>query len=85
MEFATTTWPLGAPGHSWMNVAGGAHSIGHKSLVFAAKVIASTAVELIMDPKNLEEAWKEFNEKTMEKVYKAPVPDDAKPPLNMWE
>ena len=85
MEFATATWPLGAPGHSWMNVAGGAHSIGHKSLVFAAKVIASTAVDLIVEPKNLEEAWKEFNEKTMGKVYKAPVPDDAKPPLNMWD
>jgi len=35
MEFGTSTYVLGTPGHSWQNVALSGMSIGHKSLFFA--------------------------------------------------
>ena len=85
MEFGTSTWPLGTPGHSWMNVAGGAHSIGHKSLIFASKVIAASGLDLMTDEGLREAAWKEQKERTLGKEYKTPIPEGMSPPLNMWE
>ncbi|TRO59719.1 amidohydrolase [Candidatus Bathyarchaeota archaeon] len=85
MEFGTSTWPLGTPGHSWMNVAGGAHCIGHKSLIYASKVIAASGLDMMMDPALREAAWKEQKERTMGKEYKTPIPEGMTPPLNMWE
>lgn len=84
MEFSTSTWPLGAPGHSWMNVAGGAHSTGHKSLIYASKVMAASALDLIADPGLLEKAWEEQRRRLMGKEYKSPIPAEAKPPLDLW-
>ena len=84
MEFGTSTWPLGAPGHGWMNVAGGAHSTGHKSLIYASKVMAASAIDLMTDPGLLAKAWEEQRRRLMGKEYRSPIPADAKPPLDMW-
>jgi len=84
MEFYTATWPLGTPGHSWMNVAASGTGIGHKSLIFASKVIAASLVDLMTDPALLKKAWEEQNRRTLGKTYRSPLPADAKPPLGMW-
>ena len=84
MEFYTTTWPLGTPGHSWMNVAASAVGIGHESLIFASKVIAATAIDLLTKPELLKRAWDEQKRRTLGKTYKSPLPPEAKPPLDMW-
>jgi len=85
MEFYTTTWVLGTPGHHWMNVAQSGTGVGHKSLVFASKVIAASAVDLLTKPALLEKAWDEHKERTKGRKYVSPLPLDAKPPLDMWE
>lgn len=85
MEFSTATWPLGTPGHSWMNVTFSAHSIGQKSLIFASKVLASSAVDLLTSPELIKTAWDEHKKRTLGKTYKSPVPAEARPPLNMWD
>jgi len=85
MEFSTATWPIGTPGHSWMNVAGSAHSIGHKSLIYAAKTIAASGLDLLMNPELREAAWKEHAERTRGKQYKSPIPEGVKPPLDLWK
>ena len=84
MEFSTATWPLGTPGHSWMNVAASAHSIGHKSLIFATKIIASVGLDLLTDAELREKAWEEHGKRTMGKEYKTPIPEGMQPPLDMW-
>jgi aminobenzoyl-glutamate utilization protein B len=84
MEFGTATWPLGTPGHSWMNVAASGTGIGHKSLIFASKVIATSALDLMTKPELLAKAKEEQKRRTMGKTYKSPLPADAKPPLGMW-
>lgn len=84
MEFSTSTWPLGAPGHSWMNVAGGAHSTGHKSLIYASKVMAASALDLMTEPELMKKAWDEQRKRLMGKEYRSPIPAEAKPPLDMW-
>ena len=84
VEFYTTTWPLGTPGHSWMNVAASCTGIGHKSLIFASKVIAASALDILVKPELLKEAWEEQSRRTIGKTYRSPLPPDAKPPLGMW-
>jgi aminobenzoyl-glutamate utilization protein B len=84
MEFGTATWVLGTPGHSWQNVAQGVSGIGHKSLIFASKVIAASAIDLLTKPELLEKAWEEHKKRMAGRTYKTPLPADAKPPLDMW-
>jgi len=85
MEFGTTTYALGGPGHSWQNVAFSGMSIGHKSLVFASKVIAASALDLLTRPELLKKAWEEHGERLRGRTYKTPVPPEAKPPLDQWK
>ena len=59
-QFTTATWVSGSPGHSWQNVATGKHSIAHKGLLLAAKVLAGTAADLMENPEVLQQAREEF-------------------------
>lgn len=78
-EFNTGSRVLGAPGHSWMVTAVAGMSIGHKNAVYAAKVHAATALDLMTKPELLEVCWKEFKERTKEHEYKSPLPLDLNP------
>ncbi len=83
MEFSTATFVLGAPGHSWQHVACSGTSIGHKSLIFAAKTIAGSALDLMTRPELLEEAKEEHGRRLLGRTYKCPIPDDVDPPLEV--
>ena len=60
-QFTAVTWVSGSPGHSWQNVATGKHSIAHKGLLLAAKVLAGTAADLMEKPELLAQAKQEFD------------------------
>ncbi|MEM3005993.1 MAG: amidohydrolase, partial [Candidatus Bathyarchaeia archaeon] len=83
MEFGTSTFVLGAPGHSWQATACSGMSIGHKSLLFAAKTIAGSAIDLLTKPELLERAKREFRERLKGRVYRSPIPDEVQPPLEV--
>jgi len=85
VEFDTATWVLGTPGHSWQNVAQSGVGLGHKSLVFAAKVMAATAIDLLTSEDALNKAKEEHRQRIGNKKYKSPIPPDHKPPLDIWE
>ncbi len=57
------TWVPGTPPHSWQAVAAGGTPIGYKGMMVAAKTMALTAADLMSNPKMLEDAKKEFNER----------------------
>jgi len=80
MEFSTAATVLGTPGHSWHFVATSGMSIGHKSLIFAAKTIASAALDLITKPELLRKAQEEQKERLAGRVYKC-VNAELQPPL----
>lgn len=61
VEFNTVSRILGAPGHSWMMVSTSGMSIGHKNAIFAAKVHACTALDLMNKPEVLKKAWEELD------------------------
>ena len=85
MEFSTATYVLGTPGHSWQNVAFSGMSIGHKSLFYASKIIASAAIDLMTNPELIKEAWEELDKRKAGSVYKSPIPAYLGPPLDQWK
>jgi len=84
LEFGTATWVLGTPAHSWQAVAQSGVGIGHKSLVFSAKAIATTVLDLLTEKACLEKAQTEHKQRMKGKKYESPIPKDQKPPLTAW-
>ncbi len=81
-QIGTGSRVLGAPGHSWMMTATSGMSIGHKNAIFAAKVMACTALDILTKPEYLRKTWEEFERRKGGRVYKSPLPSDLKPPLD---
>ncbi|ABL78747.1 M20 family metallopeptidase [Thermofilum pendens] len=85
LEFSTAAWVLGTPAHSWQAVAQSAAGIGHKALIFASKVLAASALDLLTKPEILEKAKEEHKRRLAGRVYRSPLPPGHKPPLDAWE
>jgi len=71
----------GVPWHSWASTACHGTDAGVKGAVVAAKTLALTAVDLLMDADLLEAAQAEFLEQGGGRPYVSPVPADQDPPL----
>ena len=85
VEFGTASGVLGTSGHSWQDVAESGVGLGHKSLIFAAKVMAATAIDLLTKEDVLNKAREEHRRRIGNKKYRPPIPPDQKPPLDVWE
>jgi aminobenzoyl-glutamate utilization protein B len=83
MEFSTAATTLEAAGHDWQFTACCGMGIGHKSLIFATKVMAGSALELVTKPNLLKKVKDEHAELMTGKKYVCPIPDDVKPPLEI--
>ncbi len=79
MEFNTVCNVNGAPGHSWQFTACGGTGIGHKSLIFAAKTMAASVLDLMVDPELVKEARTEQLKRLRGKEYKKDP--SVEPPL----
>ncbi len=74
-----TTAPANTAWHGWSVVACGGMSIGHKGMLFAAKSLAMTMVDLFENPQLRTDIRKEFDERKDGHVYKAYIPDGPPP------
>ena len=77
---STVCFAAGSPGHSWQNVAAIGSPIGHEGMMVAAKVLALSAVDLLQDPKILEEAKADFRERMNDRTYTTQIPKGQKAP-----
>ncbi len=75
----TACWPLHTPGHSWGVVTCTGSDIGFRGMRTASKVLAATALEAMLDTGFIEQARKEFQERTANFVYKSAVPEGQPP------
>jgi aminobenzoyl-glutamate utilization protein B len=75
------TCAVGTPFHTWQAVAQGKAPAAHKGMVHAAKIMASTASELIKDPKKLKEAKDTYDAQVSKNPYICPIPEEISPPV----
>lgn len=61
--FTASCWPVGCAPHTWQTTAASGSTIGEKGALYAAKVIAGTAYDLLTRPELCEKIKKEFQEK----------------------
>ena len=83
VRLGVTTAPIDTPWHSWAVVACGGMSIGHKGLVFAAKALGMTMVDIFEDAELRANIRKEFEERKGDVEYKAILPDGPPPIPNI--
>jgi aminobenzoyl-glutamate utilization protein B len=73
------TAPYKSPWHSWVVVACGGMSIGHKGMLFAAKSLGTTMVDLFENETLRKEIRAEFDKRKGNEVWKAMLPDGPPP------
>ncbi|WP_421807676.1 amidohydrolase [Flagellimonas sp.] len=78
----TATWVPGTPAHSWQAVAAGGMSIGSKGMMVAAKTIALTAMDIFENPKTVEAAKKELEERRGKDFKYVPMLGNRPPALD---
>ena len=79
INLSVTTAPKDTPWHSWAVVACAGMSIGHKGMIYAAKAMSMTMLDLFENPKLLENVKAEFKEQKGAEVYKAMI--EGPPPI----
>jgi len=73
--------PAGTPGHHWSTTACGGMSIGHKSMLTAAKVMAAAGLDLLTHPEQIKKMRADWERATAGKPYRSPIPPDMQPPI----
>jgi aminobenzoyl-glutamate utilization protein B len=79
INLSVTTAPKDTPWHSWAVVACGGMSIGHKGMIYAAKAMAMTMVDLFDNPKLVEAVKAEYKERKGDEKYEPMIPEGPQP------
>jgi aminobenzoyl-glutamate utilization protein B len=79
VRLGVTTAPKETPWHSWAVVACGGMSIGHKGMVYAAKALSMTMVDLFTDKALLDSVKEEFKERKGSYQYEGLLPPGPPP------
>lgn len=79
LHLSVTTAPYKAPWHAWPVVSTGGMSIGHKGMLYAAKALAITMVDLFEDAEARAAIRAEFDQQTAGFTYEAYIPDGPPP------
>ncbi|WP_042478903.1 M20 family metallopeptidase [Bacillus ndiopicus] len=76
VQCSTACWVLGTPAHTWQVVAVGNTPIAHKGMLYAAEIMAKTAIACIENPKLIDEAKAELQTRLDGDVYQSLIPDN---------
>jgi len=74
-----TTAPYKSPWHSWVVVACGGMSIGHKGMLYASKTLGITMVDLFENEQLRKDIKEEFVKRKGNEVWKAMLPEGPPP------
>ncbi len=82
-----TTWitmaPPGVGWHNWIVTSCAGSSIGKKTMEVAAKVLATTAIDVIMSPDIVKAAQLELQDRLASREFTQLIPDSVKPALTI--
>jgi len=79
----TACFVADSPGHSWQNVACIGSSIGEKGILYAARVLAISAVELFEDENLAAAAEADFKARMRTRKYTTLIPEGQKAPVKI--
>ncbi len=79
IHLSATTAPGNVPWHAWPVVASSGMEIGQRGMLYAAKALAATMVDLFTDPEALAAMRAEHAEKTAGHTYDPWIPDGPPP------
>lgn len=79
LHLSVTTAPVGTPWHAWPVVASGGMSIGHRGMMYAARALAGTMVDLYQDEAVRTAIRKDFEQQTAGQVYQGYIPPGPPP------
>lgn len=82
INLSVTVAPKDTPWHSWAVVACGGMSIGHKGMIYAAKALGMTMVDLFEDPKKVAAVKAEYQKRKGDVVYEPIIPEGP-PPIDV--
>lgn len=80
-QISAATMPAGTPMHSWQEVAVGKSGMAHKGMLYAGKVLAGAAIDVLMDPTIAKRAKAEKELLTGGVPYESPIPRGIKPQI----
>ena len=83
VQMRGATHAIGTPGHSWQIVAQGKAPAAHKGMEHAAKVMATTAADLIRNRDLVAQARADHRARLAGNPFVNPIPDDVEPPFEM--
>jgi aminobenzoyl-glutamate utilization protein B len=81
VQARVATVAIGTPGHTWQITAQGKSPAAHKGMVHAAKVMAGTAIDVMMEETLMARAKKDHQDRLGKTPYVSPLPEDVKPNL----
>lgn len=81
VQARVATHAIGTPGHSWQITAQGKAGAAHKGLIYAAKAMAGTAIDLLLEPALIERCKGDLEKRTARMPYVSPIPAAVQPPI----
>lgn len=75
-QFVTACYSLGTGEHSWQMVSQGQSEQAHNGMLYAGKVLALAAIELMENPELLIKAKEEFERRKNGQTYICPIPSN---------
>ncbi|CAM4152406.1 M20 family metallopeptidase [Bacillus paramycoides] len=78
VQCATCCFAMGTQPHTWQIVAQGGTSLGHKGMLHAGKVMAATAIEILLRPEVVSQAKMELQERLNGASYVCPIPQGVR-------
>lgn len=78
-QLMAACFPAGTVAHSWQFVACGKSPMAHKAMLYAGKVIAMTALDMLTNPELLAAARREHAQRLGSERYVSAIPEGVRP------
>ncbi|MBM3740109.1 MAG: amidohydrolase [Acidobacteria bacterium] len=80
-QFSAAAWVPGTSAHTWQATACSGGTIGRKGMAVGAKTLVLTALDLMLDPKLMEQVRAAFDRRRNGITYRSRIPEGRKAPL----
>lgn len=81
-QFSATCYAFGIPGHTWAATSCSGAPVGHRGMLYAAKVLALAGARFMTEPELRTAAREEHQRRLGGYVYKSPIPEGVtRPPM----